>query len=210
MRPEVFHVPFTNFPIDRVHSGRVNADENFARLWLGTRRVFVLEDLRSAVVVNSNRFHCSFFYQQRSVAHRALGKDHVSCLSITDRHAPPPAVERRHLRYLRRGAVFRETAHTPEQQGKFSSTTLIRSKPRVGFGTTRWPLMRRPSRASSGVISAVTKTIGTSRSAQSASSCVATSRPSACGMIRSTTTRSVLKLRAVSNARRGSFTAHAK
>src|SRR5437868_9135663 len=42
MRPEVFHVPFTNFPIDRVHSGRVNADENFARLWLGTRCVFVL------------------------------------------------------------------------------------------------------------------------------------------------------------------------
>src|SRR6266536_3442217 len=57
MRPEVFHVPFTNFPIDRVHSGRVNADENFARLWLRTRRIFVLEDLRSAVVVNSNRFH---------------------------------------------------------------------------------------------------------------------------------------------------------
>src|SRR5438552_14943783 len=61
MRPEVFHVAFTNFPIDRVHSGRVNADENFARLWLGTRCVFVLEDLRSAVVVYSNRFHCSFF-----------------------------------------------------------------------------------------------------------------------------------------------------
>src|SRR5213594_1326536 len=90
------------------------------------------------------------------------------------------AVERRHLRYLRRGSVYRETAHAPEQQGKFSSTTLIRSKPRVGFGTTRWPLMRRLSRASSGVISAVTKTIGTSCSAQSASSCVATSRPSAC------------------------------
>src|SRR6266478_794617 len=71
------------------------------------------------------------------------------------------AVERRHLRYLRRGSVFRETAHVPEQQGKFSSTTLIRSKPRVGFGTTRWQLMRRPSRASSGVISVVTKTIGT-------------------------------------------------
>src|SRR5437868_848832 len=80
------------------------------------------------------------------------------------------AVERRHLRYLRRGSVYRETAHAPEQQGKFSSTTLIRSKPRVGFGTTRWPLMRRPPRASSGVISAVTKTIGTSCSAQSASS----------------------------------------
>src|SRR5947208_7278687 len=61
MRPEVFHVAFTNFPIDRVHSGPVNADDNFARLWLGTRCVFVLEDLRSAVVVNSNRFHCSFF-----------------------------------------------------------------------------------------------------------------------------------------------------
>src|SRR2546430_15417873 len=29
MRPEVFHFAFTNFPIDRVHSGRVNADENF-------------------------------------------------------------------------------------------------------------------------------------------------------------------------------------
>src|SRR6266853_1770024 len=103
------------------------------------------------------------------------------------------AVERRHLRYLRRGSVFRETAHVPEQQGKFSSTTLIRSKPRVGFGTTRWQLMRRPLRASSGVISAVTKTIGTSCSAQSASSCVATSRPSACGMIRSTNTRFGLK-----------------
>ena len=41
MRPEVFHVAFTNFPIDRVHSRCVNADENFARLWLRTRRVFV-------------------------------------------------------------------------------------------------------------------------------------------------------------------------
>src|SRR6266446_4721561 len=61
MRPEVFHVTFTNFPIDRVHSGRVNADENFARLWLGTRCVFVAQDFWSAVVVNSNRFHSSFF-----------------------------------------------------------------------------------------------------------------------------------------------------
>src|SRR6266700_6981335 len=59
MRPEVFHVAFTNFPIDRVHSRCVNADENFTRLWLRTRRVFVIEDLRSAVVVNSNRFHFS-------------------------------------------------------------------------------------------------------------------------------------------------------
>src|SRR5437868_11394877 len=57
MRPKVFHVAFTNFPIDRVHSGCVDADENFTRLWLRTRCVFVLEDLRSAVVVNSNRFH---------------------------------------------------------------------------------------------------------------------------------------------------------
>jgi hypothetical protein len=58
MRPEVFHVAFTNFPIDRVHSGRVDADENFTRLWLRTRSVFVVQDFRSAVVVNSNRFHC--------------------------------------------------------------------------------------------------------------------------------------------------------
>src|SRR6266446_1449432 len=57
MRPEVFHVAFTNFPIDRVHSGRVDSDENFARLWLRTRCVFILQDFRSAVVVNSNRFH---------------------------------------------------------------------------------------------------------------------------------------------------------
>src|SRR6266404_1225600 len=57
MRPEVFHFAFTNFPIDRVHSGRVNADEKFARLWLRTRRIFVVQDFRSAIVVNSNRFH---------------------------------------------------------------------------------------------------------------------------------------------------------
>src|SRR5258708_22910616 len=57
MRPEVFHVAFTNFPIDRVHSRRVNSDENFARLWLRTRRVFVLQRFRSAVAVNSNCFH---------------------------------------------------------------------------------------------------------------------------------------------------------
>src|SRR5437016_4483981 len=57
MRPEIFHVAFTNFPIDRVHSRRANADENFARLWLRTRRVFAIEDLWSAVAVNSNRFH---------------------------------------------------------------------------------------------------------------------------------------------------------
>src|SRR5690349_11028798 len=42
MRPEVSHVAFTNFPIDRVHSGRVDSDKNFARLWLRTRRFFVL------------------------------------------------------------------------------------------------------------------------------------------------------------------------
>src|SRR4029077_16328355 len=57
MRPEVFHLTFTNFPIDRVHSRCVNADENFTRLWLRTRCVFVVQDFRSAVVVNSNRFH---------------------------------------------------------------------------------------------------------------------------------------------------------
>src|SRR6266446_5857934 len=57
VRPEVFHVAFTNFPIDRVHSRCVNADENFTRLWLRTRRSFVLEDFRSAVAVNSNCLH---------------------------------------------------------------------------------------------------------------------------------------------------------
>ena len=41
MRPEIFHLAFTNFPIDRVHSGRVDPDENFARSRLRTRRVFV-------------------------------------------------------------------------------------------------------------------------------------------------------------------------
>ena len=56
MRPEVFHVAFTNFPIDRVHSRSVNSDQNFIGLWLRTRRVFVLQDFRSAVVVNSNAF----------------------------------------------------------------------------------------------------------------------------------------------------------
>src|SRR2546430_17051237 len=54
MKPEVFHVAFTNFPIDRVHSRCVNADENFTGLWLRTRCVFVLKDLRAAAVVNSN------------------------------------------------------------------------------------------------------------------------------------------------------------
>src|SRR6266446_4107450 len=98
MRPEVFHVAFTNFPIDRVHSRCVNADENFTRLWLRTRCIFVLEDLRSAVVVNLNCFHCSFlFCEQRSAARRALEKDYVSCLSITNRHAPHLAVEPRHF-----------------------------------------------------------------------------------------------------------------
>ena len=58
MRPEVFHVPFTNFPIDRVHSGRVDSDDNFTGLWLRARRVFVTKDFRSAVLVNSNCFHC--------------------------------------------------------------------------------------------------------------------------------------------------------
>src|SRR6266542_2662082 len=57
MRPEVFHVAFTNFPIDRVHSGPVDADENFARLWLRTRRIFVAQDFRSAVFVNPSCFH---------------------------------------------------------------------------------------------------------------------------------------------------------
>src|SRR5439155_2696864 len=57
MRPEVFHVPFTNFPIDLVYSGHVNADENFARLWLRARRVFIVQDFRSAIFVNSNLSH---------------------------------------------------------------------------------------------------------------------------------------------------------
>src|SRR5438132_503217 len=58
-------------------------------------------------------------------------------------------------------------------------------------------------------MSEVRKTIGTPCSAQSAWSCAVTSGPSSCGMIRSTSTRSGLKLRAASNARRGSITVHA-
>src|SRR4029077_16508182 len=53
MRPEVFHVAFPNFPVDRVHSRSVNTNKNFAILWLRTRRIFVVQDFRSAVVVNS-------------------------------------------------------------------------------------------------------------------------------------------------------------
>jgi hypothetical protein len=45
MRPEVFHMAFTNFPIDRIHSRCVNADENLVRLWLRTRCVFVTATL---------------------------------------------------------------------------------------------------------------------------------------------------------------------
>src|SRR5439155_21319418 len=116
MRPEVFHVAFTNFPIDRVHSRCVNADENFTRLWLRTPCVFVLKDFRSAVVVNSNRFHCSFlFCEQQSAAHRALEKDYVSCLSITDWHAPPRGGMKT-FAYLRRESVFRETATHPSNK----------------------------------------------------------------------------------------------
>src|SRR6266436_1929191 len=174
-----------------------------------TRRSLMSVRLGPLNCFDHSAHKASLFHEQRSAEHSALGKDYVSCLSITDRYTPPGSGTKT-FALPPRGSVFRETAHVPEQQGKFSSTTLIRSKPRVGFGTTRWPLMRRPSRASFGVISPVTKTIGTSCSAQSASSCVATSRPSACGMIRSTITRSGLKLQAVSNACRGSFTAHAK
>ncbi len=57
LRPEVSHAAFTNFPIDRVHSRCVDSHENFARLWLRTRCIFVLQDFRAAVVVNSTRFH---------------------------------------------------------------------------------------------------------------------------------------------------------
>jgi hypothetical protein len=57
MRPEVFHMAFTNFPIDRIHSRCVNADENLVRLWLRTRCVLLLQRLRSTVAVNSNCFH---------------------------------------------------------------------------------------------------------------------------------------------------------
>jgi hypothetical protein len=61
--------------IDRVHTRRVNADENFTRLWLRMRRIFVLENLWPAVIVNSNRFHCaSIFGAPQSAAHRALRK----------------------------------------------------------------------------------------------------------------------------------------
>jgi len=58
-------------------------------------------------------------------------KDHVSCLSITDGHAPL-AVERRHLRYFRRGSVFRETAHAPKRLLKYWNG------PRC-CGFWRWP-----------------------------------------------------------------------
>jgi hypothetical protein len=57
MRPEVFHVTFTNFPIDRVHTRSVDADQNLAILWVRTRRIFILNHVSSAVSVNSNCFH---------------------------------------------------------------------------------------------------------------------------------------------------------
>jgi len=55
---EVLQVTFTNFPIGRVHPGRVNSDENVGRrgdFW--TRRLFILQDFRPAVLVDSNSFH---------------------------------------------------------------------------------------------------------------------------------------------------------
>src|SRR6266481_8933439 len=99
-------------------------------------------------------------------------------------HLPVPI--QRKLAFIRRLVFLGANSHAAAQHGRLSSTILSRSDLRAGFATMRWPLMRRPSRASSGVISVVTKTIGTSCSAQSASSCAATSEPSVCGMIRST------------------------
>ena len=91
-------------------------------------------------------------------------------------------------------------ALSPAQHGRFSSTTRISSAAVCGFAEMRCPSMRRASRASSGVISDVTKTIGTLCNAQSPPICVASSTPSISGMTRSTSRRSGLKLRAVSNA----------
>ena len=99
--------------------------------------------------------------------------------------------------------------HASAQHGRFCATIPMSSKPLVGFGRIRCPETRRPSFASSAVMSEVRKTIGTPCSNQSASNCAATSMPSSCGIIGSTSRRSGLKLRAVSDARRGSITVHA-
>ena len=92
VRDEIFHVTAANFPIDRIHTSGMDSDQDFARSWLRTRRILILEYFRTAVVVNSNRLHVRglicpvLFCGQRSAAHRALEKDYVSCLSITKRH----------------------------------------------------------------------------------------------------------------------------
>ena len=48
---------FADFPIDRVHSSRVHAHQDFAfgRLWSGD--FFDHQDFRSAVFVDAYRFH---------------------------------------------------------------------------------------------------------------------------------------------------------
>ena len=57
VRQEIFHVTGANSPINRIHASRMDSDQDFTLSWLWTRRVLVLEDLRPAVVMNSNRFH---------------------------------------------------------------------------------------------------------------------------------------------------------
>ena len=46
-----------HFPIERVYASGVNPDEHFAFFYSWTWRIFVPQDFRSAVIVNSDCLH---------------------------------------------------------------------------------------------------------------------------------------------------------
>jgi hypothetical protein len=54
---ELFEITGAHFPIERVHASGVNPDEHFAVFYSWPWRIFVPQDFRSAVIVNSNCLH---------------------------------------------------------------------------------------------------------------------------------------------------------
>jgi len=54
---EVFHITGPNLPINGVHTGNIDSDENFASACLRPRRVFEFEFFRSTVLMNAHCFH---------------------------------------------------------------------------------------------------------------------------------------------------------
>ena len=57
MLDDFFELTGAHFAVERVHASGMNPDEHFAFPYFWTWRIFVLQDFRSAVIVNSDCLH---------------------------------------------------------------------------------------------------------------------------------------------------------